>query len=210
MVLLRIFKPIIESQFNNKSTGLGFIFFLLPFILIIAVWALFGFVVDFGGVGIAIVRELLYWIFATVLIYLLLMAFKGKEVKGKFSSIMAAFPVIYLVNFLAALSAVIVVFITIPGFFEKIASLQGLNPSFEELVSVISSLALPSQEIMLVIWLVLGLIGVFTFLINFSVFYRIGNLVKKTSIFSNLIFVIVFMGISYLLNVLLSMLFGLF
>jgi len=209
MVLIKIFKPVIESQFNKKNFGIGFGFFLLPFVLIIGAWSLFGFGVDFAGTGIAVVRELIFWVLASLLIYLLLMAFKGKEVQGKFSSIMAAFPVIYFVNFIAALSAILLVFISIPGFFEKIASLQGLNPSFEELVSVISSMALPSQEIMLLIWLVLGLIGVFAFLINFSVFYRIGNLVKKTSVFSNLIFVIVFIGLSYLLNVLLSFIFGL-
>ncbi|MCR4335847.1 MAG: hypothetical protein NUV57_04900 [archaeon] len=210
MVLIKLFKPIIESQFSKKNIGLGFVFFLLPFILIIGVWALFGFWVDFAGIGISILRELLYWVLASVLIYILLMAFKGKAVQGKFSSIMSAFPIIYLVNFIAAISAIVVIFVTIPGFFEKIASLQGLNPSFEELISVISSLALPSQEIMLLIWLVLGLIGLCAFLITFSVFYKIGNLVKKTTVFSNLIFVIVFIGLNFLLNELLSLLFGLF
>jgi len=205
---MQLFRSLIDSQFNNSKVGLGIVFFLLPFIFIFAVWMVFGIAVNYAGFFISIVRELVYWGLATLLLFILLMAFKGKEVKGKFSSIMAAFSITYLINFLAAILTMIVIFISIPGFFSKISSLQGRTLTFEQLVSVVSSLALPSVEIQIMIFVVLLVIGLVALLSGLHVFYRIGNLVKKTSGFSNLLFLVVFLGLAFLLNSALNYLFS--
>ena len=144
---MQIFRGLIDSQFNRSKLGLGIVFFLLPFILIFALWIMFGITVNYAGFAISIVSELVYWVLASLLLFVLLMAFKGKEVKGRFSSIMAAFSVTYLITFLAAVLTMIVIFISIPGFFSKISSLQGRDLTFDQLVSVMSSLALPSPLI---------------------------------------------------------------
>jgi len=200
---------IVKSQFENKRIGRGILFFALPFILILLIWLIFGFSIDFVGLVLGIVRDAVYWVLASVLMYIVMIAFKGGAVGKKFSSILASFSTIYLVTFIAGLLMFLLIFVAIPGFFQKVTSLQGVDITFDQLVSVISSLALPSQEIMLVMWFILGLIALGAVLMNFYVFYQIGNLVKKTTIFSNLVFVVVFIGLSFLLSELIGFVFNL-
>lgn len=197
---MQLFRGVIDSQFKNSKVGLGVVFFLLPFILIFALWMMFGIAVNYASFAISIVRELAYWVLASLLIFVLLMAFKGKDVKGKFSAILSAFSVTYLINFLAAILTMIVIFISIPGFFSKISSLQGRDLTFDQLVSVMSSLALPSIEIQILVFAVLLVIGLVAILSSLHVFYRIGNLVKQTTGFSNLLYLVVFLGLAFLLN----------
>lgn len=205
---MQIFRGLIDSQFDKSKVGLGFVFFLLPFILIFALWMMFGIAVNYASFAISMIRELVYWVLASLLLFVLLMAFKGKEVKGRFSSIMAAFSVTYLITFLAAVLTMIVIFISIPGFFSKISSLQGRDLTFDQLVSVMSSLALPSVEIQILVFVALLVIGLVAILSGLHVFYRIGNLVKQTTGFSNLLFLVVFLGLAFLLNSTLNYIFS--
>ena len=209
MVFLKILSPIIDSQFNESKVGKGILFFLLPFLLLLGFSLFIGINVNFVELLLAIVKEFAYWIFASIVLFVLLIAFKGKEVHGKFSSIMAGFSVTFLVNFVMALLSFLVVFLAIPNFFRKIATLQGKELSFEQILSVINSMAMPSQEIVIILFILLLAIGIIAVISNLFVVYKIGNLVRKTTAFSNWVFVIVYFGLSFLINSLLSFIFGL-
>jgi len=210
MVLFKIMKPIIDSQFEKASLGLGFVFFLLPFVLLAGLSMFIGTGVNALELLLATGKELVFWILASVVLFVLLLAFKGKEVHGKFKSVMAAFSSIYLLSFIASFFSYLFVFIFVPGFFQKILSLKARNPSFDEIVSAMGSMALPSQEITILLFALLLGIGIVAVLLGLYTIYRIGNLVRKTSAFSNSVFVIVFLGLAFLLVSGVSLIFSLF
>ena len=210
MVLMGLIKPIVDSQFEKASLGLGFVFFLLPFILLAGISMFIGTGVNAIELLLAITKELVFWILASVVLFILLIAFKGKEANGKFKNVMAAFSSIYLVSFALSFLSYLLVYIFIPGFFQKILSLKAKSPNFDEIVSSIGSMALPSQEILILLFVLLLGIGIVAVLLGLYVIYRTGTLVRKTSAFSNSVFVIVFLGLAFLLVSGVSLIFSLF
>jgi len=190
--------------------GLGLVFFLFPFLLLVLLSVFIGLTINFGGLLLAVAKELVYWILATLLLIVLLIVFKGKDASISFPATFSAFSVIYLINAIAGFFVFLLINIFIPGFFQRIASLQGQNITFEQMLSVVSSIALPSQEIQIILFGLLILIGIVAFFAGLHVYYRIGTLSKKTSGFSNLIMLVLFVGIAFVLNNFLSFVFSLF
>ncbi|MEK6957895.1 MAG: hypothetical protein AABW99_02885 [archaeon] len=195
-----LFKNLLRSQFEHANIGLAIVFFLLPTLFLSGSSLALGFSMNFAGLAVLVARELIYFVLASILMFVLLMGFKGAETKGKFLHIMSAYSVNYLVVFCAALIAVILVALFIPGFFPKIASLQGTNPSIDDLALAINSIDLPSQAIVLLLEILFLAVGIAAIILNFWIFYSIGQIVKATSLFSNLVFTVVFVGLSFLLG----------
>ncbi|HZX19974.1 MAG TPA: hypothetical protein VFF13_03095 [archaeon] len=207
---MNFIRGIVDSQYNKANMGLGLVFFLFPFLLLVLLSVFIGLTINFGGLLLAVAKELVYWILATLLLIVLLIVFKGKDASISFPATFSAFSVIYLINAIAGFFVFLLINIFIPGFFQRIASLQGQNITFEQMLSVVSSIALPSQEIQIILFGLLILIGIVAFFAGLHVYYRIGTLSKKTSGFSNLIMLVLFVGIAFVLNNFLSFVFSLF
>ena len=202
-------RSIVDSQFKSQNLLLGFAFFLSPAIVFALLLGLFGFSLNFSSIGLGIAKDFAYWVLASIVLFILLLAFKGKETNGHFKGIMSALSVTYLISAITFLLMAMVVHVSIPGFFAKIASLQGKEATFEQLVSVISSMALPDSLVLLVIYGIIAAIGLLALLFSLYVPFRIGNLVKPSTGFSNSVMVVVYLGIAYLVSLGLGTIFAL-
>ncbi|HLC79706.1 MAG TPA: hypothetical protein VJG83_04785 [archaeon] len=207
---LGILRNFVKARFDNPNILLALIFLLLPFALLVAVRALFGISIQPLDIAIGALREIIYFILASILMYILLVVFKGRNVRGKFSSIVSAFSTTYLITFIFSALCLLVVHIAVPGFFAKIATLQGQNVTFEQMLSVVSSLALPSESVLLALTIVMVLLGFFALFSGAYVIYKIGKLVDEHNSFSNSVFVVVFAVLSFVLSNLVAFAFSLF
>ena len=199
MVLTRI-GPLVDSQFKSAKMGKGFLFFLLPTVLSLIVFLLSGFTIDIIIFGASFVRELVYYLTAGLLLYILLIVFKGKGAKLSFKAVLSAFSVTYLVTFVASLLLTIVIFISVPGFFSAIARLQAQQASFDQAIAAIYALNIPTGILLWVVYFIFFVVILGAVLANLGVIYRIGQLARKTSSFSNVVFVVLFLALSYLLS----------
>lgn len=189
---------LVQSQFENRGLVLAAVFFILQFALLAIVRVSLGSALG-SGFGLIIVRELVSWILLSIAIYILLRAFKGASAKGRFTSVMASYSVVYLVIFVAALLFTLLNYVVLgQGFLQSFSSIG--PDSLENLPEMVASSQLPAEGT-LTIYLALSLlIGVAALLLTIYVVYAIGQSAKKTSSFSNLIFAVVFMAISILIN----------
>ena len=202
-------RSIVDYQFKSKSLALGLAFFLSPAIVFAILLVLFGFSLNFSSMLLGIVKDFAYWILASIVLFILLLAFKGKKTNGNFKGIMASLSVTYLISAIAFFLMALIVHFSVPSFFAKIASLQNRNVTFEQLLSVISSMALPDTTILLVIYGFIAAIGLLALLFALYVPFRIGNLVKPSTGFSNSVLVVTYLGIVYLVSLVLELLFAL-
>ena len=187
-------KRFVSSQFSMPSLPAAAVFFLLPYLFWLIFQLVFGFSVNYPGTGLSVVFAAISWLLSSIVIFFLLAAFKGKAAKGKFFSAMASFSSIYAISAIAGLVIILMVHAAIPGFVPKLAELQGQGVSLGQMVSVVSALALPSREILAVIFLAVAAIILAAACLDFYVVYRIFASAKETSKFSNLVFAVIGVG----------------
>ncbi len=203
-------RRLVESQYKGGRIGIGLVFFLLPTLLWLGFQFAFGFAINVQGTALSLGLGLLTWIVVCAVLLVLLKVFKGKEAHARFSSVLAAFSVNYLAAAIAGLLVLALTYITIPGFFEKLSSLQGTDLTTEQMVAVVESLALPSDTMLLVVFALMGLISLLAAFAGVYVIYRIGQLGRETSRFSNLVFTVVALGIILGTNLALGAIIGYF
>ena len=108
---------------------------------------------------------------------------------------LSAFSCVYIVSAIAGLLVFGLLFLSMPGLFEKISSLQNSFVTISRMVQEIQSLALPASGVMLLITIAsLAIIGL-GLIIGFYIIYRIFASVKETSRFSNLVFACISLGL---------------
>jgi len=200
---LGILRGLVSSQFENRNIGLGFLFVLLPIALLSMLPVIFGLSLDLPAVIFFAVRDIVYWILASVLMYLLLLAFKGQSASGRLPSVMSAYAVNSLIIFIAGLLMFLAFLIAVPSLFTTIASLEGIiTPA--ELAVAISGIPIPSDAVLWTLLMFLLVLGIVTIFCGLYVIFKIGNLVRDSGRFSNWVFVVVFLGLSILLNYVLN------
>ncbi len=188
-------RSLVESQFNGARLGRAVLFFLLPTILWAVFSLAFGLAINVQGLALSIGLGALSWIAVSLALFVLVRLFKGKDSKVRFSSVLAAFSVNYLIAAIAGLLAIALIFITVPGFFQKLSFLQGQSLTTEQMASVVGSLALPGDAVFLAVFAIIFLILIGAGIACVAVLYRIGSLAKETSRFSNLVFAVLSLGI---------------
>ncbi|HZX34083.1 MAG TPA: hypothetical protein VFF09_01765 [archaeon] len=200
MVLMNVLKGLVESQFRKKALGLALLFFALPVLLLLVFYVAFSYPLSGPDIAVFIVAELVYWALASVLLYMLLYAFKGKAVSGNFSGIFSAFSVSYLLQFIASALFIAAILIAIPGYFSAAASAAGQNLSIEDGLNTLSTLTLPSGLGLAASQVFVFLVAITLLFSSLYVFYRIAQSVKGTSAFSNLVFLLIFVVLAYFLR----------
>ena len=188
-------RGLVEAQFNGSHVGRAVVFFLIPTILWVAFSSVFGFKIDAPALGLSVGLGLLSWLVMSGLLVVLIKLFKGRDANAKFSSILCAFSVNYLIAAVSGLLIIGIIFVAIPGLFQKVSSLQGQEVDFEQMVSVVGSLALPSDIVVLGVFALTGIIALIASLTGVYVIYRIGSLARETSRFSNLVFTAIALGL---------------
>ncbi len=207
---LSILRNIVEAQYNRPNLLLALLFTALPSILLLAAQTLFGFNADIAQTALAFGKEIIYIALAALLMYVLLMAFKGSAVKGKYQSILSALSVNYLVLCVFSILMIILVLIAIPSFFSALASFKGANLNFNEVYAIVSVLDKPAGQVLWVVTAIMGLLGLAAVFCGLYVVFKIGTLTKETTGFSNSVFTVVFIVLSFLLNAAISGALGLF
>lgn len=200
-------KALVETQFNGARLGLSVLFFLLPTILWSAFLLAFGFTLNWQGIGLSVALGAVNWA-AVSFVLLLLKAFKGRGSKAGFSQVLSALSVNYLIAAAVGLIVFLLVFISVPGFLEKVSSLQGKDVTQQEMVSVVESLALPSDVVLLVVFALIGLVVLAGWIAGVYVLYRIGQLARETSRFSNWVFTVLGMGLTLAVHYALQLVLG--
>ncbi|VVB99634.1 Uncharacterised protein [uncultured archaeon] len=190
-----MFRSLIDSQFRKPSIPLAFLFFLLPTVLSLAFFSFVGLSIDFAKVLLSTGLGLVAWLLSSAVIYLMLLLFKGSDSKASFAGAMSAFSVNFLIIAVVGALVIASVFAAIPGFFEKVASLQGQGASLDEVAAALQPILDSSSQAMLPLSMFLAVVlfaGIFA---GIYVIYRIGRLAKETSSFSNAMFAVVSIGL---------------
>ncbi|MEM4326863.1 MAG: hypothetical protein QXZ13_01700, partial [Candidatus Diapherotrites archaeon] len=172
----------------------GIAFFLLPFAASFLVSFLLNASVDFLALLILIGKGALYWIAITFLLYALLYAFKGKDVRGKILSIMASYSLVYVFLTIGSLIILFLSLYLFGNFYHELITNNYIYLSQDEITEIIKE-KVPSEMTLVFGLIVIALASLFTFAGAFSVVYYIGNAVKKTSFFTNAVFTIIFFAI---------------
>ena len=203
-------RSLVESQFTGSRLGRAVLFFLLPTILWAVFSLAFALAINPQGLALSIGLGLLSWVAISLALFVLVRLFKGKDAKVRFSSVLAAFSVNYLIAAVAGLFVIALIFVSFPGFFQKVSSLQGQDLTQEQMASVVSSLALPGDAMFFIIFAAISLILLGAGIACVAVLYRIGSLAKETSRFSNLVFAVlslgIIIGVDYALRAILGLL----
>jgi hypothetical protein len=185
-------KSFVLGQFEKPNYVLAVLFFLLQFLVSAIITFLAGGKVFLETYAFSIGYGFVIWLLAAILMYVLLWFFKGKDVKGRFFQIFSAFSITYPISILTLAIIFGIIYFTFSGFFSAIV--LGEIQSEEEMLVLLNSLATPSLGILLVS-LVSGVMVLLGFVFWIYVVYQIGNAVKKTGFFSNLVFCLVFLGV---------------
>ena len=197
-------RGITKQLFEKKNIGLAGLFFLLPVILSLILQLIVGIPFLPMVILIGILNGLIYWISAAIILFILLRAFKGSSVGGKFANIMASFSVIYLVQAVASIIFFTTLIVAIPSIttLSNTNNLVGL--SGEELLEVVSTIALPEGIGLTLLLITLVVIIVSTLIAILDVIYTIAQSVRKTGIFSNLVFLAVFVVLLFFANLIID------
>lgn len=201
---------LVESQFRKPNLLLALVFVVSPFLYSILFSIVFGFEANYTQLGIAMLRALAFWVLAGLLMYVLLTAFKGRETKGKFRSIISVLSINSLITTVVSALFTVIIFVAIPGFIQKIASLQGKYVAFDQMLAVVKSLALPSTPVLLLMAFIMLVVGVASIAAVVYVLYKTGQMVKRTGPFSNIVFVVVFSVLSFMLDFAISLILSFF
>ena len=202
---------LVEKMFKKKQTGLAVLFFILPFVFFLLSVLFLG-AFNLVPFVLSVVVEFAYWILASALMFVLFIAFKGKEAHGKFVNIFSAISVTYLVQTVASVLFLVIVIIGIPGFLPVIMDsphYQTIDEARQYLSDNQGALLVPDGVGFLVILFAAGTVAFALLLANLQVFYSIAQSVRKTGFFSNLVFILVFVVLSFFLRILLDFSFSL-
>ena len=123
-LVIAMIKEAVKSQVEKSNVPLAILFFLSPTLLWIAFLALFGFRINGQGLAVSTALGAVSWVISSAVIYLVLVIVKGKAAKGKFVGVLSAFSCVYIVSAIAGLLVFGLLFLSMPGLFEKISSLQ--------------------------------------------------------------------------------------
>lgn len=202
-------RPLVDKLYFGKNYPVAFLLFLLPLIASVGYSLVAGFDINPLLSLIVLIRELIYWVLVSALLYILLLAIKGKEVQGNFGAIFSAYSSVFLLNFLFFLIGLLVAFVFLPDFFSILSQIQSGTLSIESFYP-----SLP-QGIMFFIFVgIFFLLALISFLSLIYIIFRIGNNVKETKGFSNSLFLVLFIGLNFILvnalNIFFSAIIGLF
>lgn len=204
-------KGLVEKQFGEARLGTAAFFFLLPTILsIIFLGFVVGLPIKFVDYGISVVLGALELLVVALVLYVLLLVFKGSEARGKFNSVLATLPVSHLVFSIAGLLSFGLVFVFVPDFFRLLPTLYGKSITTEQMLQLVSGLSLPPESIISLMFFLLVLIVLASIAAGLYVIYKIGDMVKQTSRFSNLVFLVVSMALVITSDFVLRLIVGLF
>ncbi|PIN84752.1 MAG: hypothetical protein COV47_05790 [Candidatus Diapherotrites archaeon CG11_big_fil_rev_8_21_14_0_20_37_9] len=201
-------KNIVAKQYNSKNIGLGIIFFLLPLLITLALKL---FLSSFNPLDFVItaVKEGLFWIISSLLLFVLFFAFKGKDVSGKFMNIFSAFSVTFLVQFIFSILAGILMLILLPGFV-SVALNKNVPVDTDSVSSALASSGVPTGIGLTITLLVFVFIFLAAVVAMLYIILQISQSVRKTTMFSNLVLLVVFIALSIFLRAILDFGFTLF
>jgi len=201
-------KNIVAKQYNSKNIGLGIIFFLLPLLITLALKL---FLSSFNPLDFVItaVKEGLFWIISSLLLFVLFFAFKGKDVSGKFMNIFSAFSVTFLVQFIFSILAGILMLILLPGFV-SVALNKNVPVDTDSVSSALASSGVPTGIGLTITLLVFVFIFLAAVVAMLYIILQISQSVRKTTMFSNLVLLVVFIALSIFLRAILDFVFVLF
>lgn len=184
----------VQKQFEKPNLIIAFVFFLLPFAASFLVALLLNVSIDFLALLVLVGKGFLYWVAITFLLYALLYAFKGKDVRGKILSIMTSYSLVYVFLTIGSLIILGLSLYLFGSIYNELITNNYIYLDQEEITEIIKEKA-PSEMTLLFGLIVIFLSFLFVFIGAFSVVYYIGNAVKKTSFFTNSVFVIIFFAI---------------
>src|SRR3989344_4008533 len=194
---------LVESQFEKPNLGATLVFFALPFALQLFFSFMFGSSVDFASFLLhALAPALISWIVSSIILYVLLLGFKGRAANGKLGSVFSALSVYNLVYFAGLLALSVVMFFGVPQLFAQ----KGL--SAVEQFSAVYAIASNPQLIHWIVLIAGFLIGL---CIAFSYLYiaaKIAKLTKETGRFSDSLLAVMFAVLSVVAFLLISGIFS--
>lgn len=194
----------VHRQFERPNIPLAMVFFLSPYVAYFIPAVLLGRQLIVENVAITLGKGLLVWVVATILLYVLLFAFKGKEVKGNVVSLGTSFSLNYFIITVATILSVLIFVFTFSGFYTKMYENKDTITNMAQVKDLLNSTA-PSELVILFSTIAIFILLISMFLLSFSLIYGIGNTVKKTSIFSNTVFTVVYFAVLFSVMVILQL-----
>jgi hypothetical protein len=100
---LNLLKPreSVQSCIDRPDTRIAFLLVLIPTIVSIIGYSIYGFPFQWEDMGLSFVSSVLNWLLLSIVAYIILYFFKGKQfLAGKFSGIASALSLLWLVNLL--------------------------------------------------------------------------------------------------------------
>ena len=194
----------VHHQFEKPNLLLAFAFFVSPYIIYFVPAVLLGRQLIPQSVGITIGKGIAVGAIATVLLYLLLYAFKGKEVRGKIVSLASSFSLNYMLLTLASVLSILVFIFTFSNFYSQLYEGKDTITTMSQVQSLMLSTQ-PSELVILFASIALFVLVISLFLSSFHLIYSIGNKVRKTSMFSNTAFTIIYFAVLFSIIVILQL-----
>lgn len=178
----------VREAMEKPNLGLAIALILLPGIIgIITILAL-GMPADFMAVGMRILGDVLAWVLAAAVIYLLAFVFRGVAVKGKFTAILTALSLIGIMRTLAAVVAIILLLFLAPQSPSIMGSPAAANLSASELTTKVVETA-PDYGMVGLIVLAMGLLlgTLFPIIMIYYIFYRAISESAQAGLLKNLL-----------------------
>ena len=139
-----------------------------------------------------IIPVFLTWLAAGIILYMLLLGFKGSSARGTFGSVMASLSVFSLVYFVGTLIMSLLFFFAVPQFFQA----RGISQT--EVAAISYAIASNPQFIhwaVLAAGLVIGLAIIASY---FYIVAKIGKMAKDTGAFSDCVLAVVSATLSFI------------
>ncbi|MBS3061658.1 MAG: hypothetical protein J4215_03680 [Candidatus Diapherotrites archaeon] len=108
---LNVLHPLkaVQSGLDKPDVGLGFFLVLLPTLIAFLVMLLLGFPINFLLVVVNLFKGVANWIVLGIVIYILAYLVRGKEVAGRFSGILSAASLIWVLALIVTLIGIVFV-----------------------------------------------------------------------------------------------------
>jgi len=178
---------VVKEAMEKPNLGIAAALILLPGIIgIVAVLAL-GMPADFMAVGMKILGDVIAWVLAAAVIYILAFVFRGVSVKGKFTAILTALSLIGVMRILAAVVAIILLLFLAPQTPSILGSPAASGLSASELTTKVVETA-PDYGFAGLIVIAMGLLlgTLFPIIMIYYIFYRAVSEAAQAGLLKNI------------------------
>ena len=174
---LNIFRPkqAVESAFKNPTVGSAAFIVVLAWIVPILALAAQGLGISIGNEIIRLVQSFVWFALGAAIIYIAAFAIKGNKVSGKFTAILSAWSLVWVVLIIGTLLMAILLPLSVsPSLFEPVKKFSNREIGFETLSQDVAGVSGDFFSLVNIVPLaILFIAGIILFAFAFAIVYHI-------------------------------------